>query len=129
MKQREMKKVFRISEEFVIEKIEQNGGVTEIFCHGKRRGMWYGEEYSQRVSERRIRRVKHLMVEDSPVVLVITQRRFRFHKGETCRWEEFSDIEKNGKTSREFKKNSLRELQTQNYTQTGKKRDVVIATH
>jgi len=129
MKQSEMKKIFRIPKEYVLEKIEEREGVSEVHCHSKARGMWREGVYSRTVSERRVRRVLHIMIEDTQVILVITQRRFRFHKERTCRWEELPEIEKCGKTSNEFRKNTLRELQTQNYSQSGKKRGVATVTH
>jgi transposase len=88
--------------------------------------MWHNDHYSTTVSEKRIRKVAHIMIEDTQVVLVITQRRFRFHKHNTCKWELLPGIQKRGKTTDEFRKNSLRELQNENYSQVGKKRDVVI---
>jgi len=128
MKKTELKKLFRLPREYVLDNLREQEGASEVYCHSKTPGMWHEGEYSKTVSERRIRRVKHIMIEDTQVVLVITQRRFRFHQQKTCRWEKLPGIESCSKTSNEFQKNTLRELQTQNYSQSGKKRDVAIVT-
>lgn len=126
MKKKELQKIFRVPEGYTIDEIESQKEVHKVYCHVRKQGYNHEGEYSKTVTERRIRVVQHVMIEDSIVELVITQRRFRFHKQKTCRWEELPGIEKRGKTSNEFRKNSLRELQTQNYSQSSKKRGKVI---
>lgn len=116
---------FQLPKEYVIEKIEKKDDEVLIYCHSRTRGFWYEGLYSKTVSERRIRRVQHIMMEDQKTILVITQRRFRFHKLNTCRWEKFSNIEEGCLTTNEFQQHTLRELQRDNYSGTGKKRGVV----
>lgn len=120
-----LRKIFRIPDDYTIDSIIENKTKSEIHCHSKKQGMWHNDIYSKTVSERRIRRVAHIMIEDTQVLLVITQRRFRFHTLKTCKWELLPGIKKRGKITDEFRKNSLRELQTDNYSQVGKKRGVV----
>lgn len=125
MKSEYLRKVLKIDPDYVIEKVEEKGDETLVYCHSRKKGMWFKEIYSKTVSERRIRKIQHIMVEAQKVFLVITQRRFRFHKLKTCRWEPLEDIERNFSTTITFQKNTLRELQRDNYSGTGKKRGEV----
>jgi hypothetical protein len=125
MKANDLRAVFQLNSEYVIDKIEHNEGEILIHCHSKKKGIWHEEVYSQTVSERRIRKIQHIMIEDRKTFLVLTQRRFRFHELNTCRWEQFSDIGWNCSTTKQFQQNTLRELQRDNYSGTGKKRGEV----
>ena len=129
MKAEYFRKALQIDHEYVIDKVEEKPGEILIYCHSRKKGMWYGEDYSKTASERRTRKIQHIMVEATKVFLVITQRRFRFHKQRTCRWEELAGIEKHCSTTTAFQLNTLRELQRDNYSGTGKKRDEVECFH
>ena len=120
-----LRKALQIDHDYVIEKVEENPGEILVFCHSRKPGMWHKGIYTKTVSERRERKNQHIMVEDQKVFLMITQRRFRFHKLNTCRWEPLVDIERNFSTTIPFQKNTLRELQRDNYSGSGKKRGAV----
>jgi hypothetical protein len=125
MKTEYLRKSLKIDHDYVIEKVEERGKELLVYCHSRKKGLWYEEVYSKTVSERRRRKIQHLMVEDQKVFLVITQRRFRFHKLKTCRWEGLVDIKRHSSTTNTFQLNTLRELQRDNYSGTGKKRGEV----
>ena len=122
MKSDYLRKALQIDHDYVIEKVEENPGEILVYCHSRKKGMWHEEKYSKTVSERRTRKIQHIMVEDQKVFLVITQRRFRFHDLKTCRWEPLANLPKHCSTTETFQINTLRELQRDNYSGTGKKR-------
>ena len=122
MKDSYFSKALQIDSKYVIDDVENVIGKILVYCHSRERGMWYENEYSRKVSERRDRKVKHIMVEDQQVFLVIKQRRFRFNKLKTCRWENLHGIANKEQTTEAFKLHTLRELQRDNYSGTGKKR-------
>ncbi len=125
MKSDYLRKALQIDHDYVIEKVEENRDEILVFCHSRKPGMWHEDIYTKTDSESRKRKIQHLMVEDQKVFLMITQRRFRFHKLNTCRWEPLAGIERNFSTTMTFQKNTLRELQRDNYSGTGKKRGAV----
>jgi len=112
-------KVFKL-EGYVVEKLEDKGGQIFIYCHAKSRGMWLEEEFSKRMAETKIRCISHMMLEDRQIILCIKQRRFIFKK--TRRWEILPNIEKRKQTSNTFRLHTLRELQRDNYSGSGHKR-------
>jgi hypothetical protein len=114
-------KIFKL-EGYVIEKMEEKGGVIFIYCHSRKRGMWFQDEYSTKVPETRNRVLPHVMMEDQVVSLVVTQRRFNFSKHKTKRWEKLPDVGRRKQTTNTFRINTLRELQRDNYSGTGFKR-------
>jgi len=107
-------------EEYVIDFVEDKEFEVSIHCHVRRRGIWFKGQYSEKVAERRVRRISHMMLENKQVVLVVTQRRFSF-KG-TRRWEKLPDVGKYEQTTNTFRLHTLRELQRDNYSGSGFKR-------
>lgn len=107
-------------EAYVIDEVEDKESEVLIHCHVKKRGIWFREQYSEKVAESKIRRVSHMMLENKQVVLVVLQRRFVF-KG-TKRWEKLPDVEKYKQTTNTFRLHTLRELQRDNYSGSGFKR-------
>ena len=122
---KDLRFAFQLPGEYVIDKIEKQNDELLIHCHSKSRGFWHEEVYSKTVSETRTRRIQHIMIEDKKTFLVLTQRRFRFHELNTCRWEKISNIGAGCLTTNEFQQHTLRELQRDNYSGTGKKRGAV----
>jgi len=107
-------------EEYVIDEVQKYATELHIHCHVRKRGMWFKGQYSEKVAEERVRRISHMMLENKQVVLVVSQRRFSF-KG-TKRWEKLPDVEKYKQTTNTFRLNTLRELQRDNYSGSGFKR-------
>lgn len=107
-------------EEYVIDDVKDYEEEVHVYCHVRKRGMWFREEYSEKVTETKIRRISHMMLENKQVVLLVSQRRFAF-KG-TKRWGKLPDVEKYKQTSNTFRLNTLRELQRDNYSGSGHKR-------
>lgn len=107
-------------EAYVIDEVEEQASEIHVYCHTRARGMWFEGVYSEKVTEERVRKIPHMMLENKRVVLVVTQRRFAF-KG-TRRWEDLPDIEKYKQTSSTFRLHTLRELQRDNYSGSGRKR-------
>lgn len=107
-------------EAYVVDGVKDKEFEVLIHCHVKKRGMWLKERYSDKVAESRIRRISHMMLENKQVVLLVKQRRFSF-KG-TKRWEKLPDVEKYKRTSNTFRLHTLRELQRDNYSGSGHKR-------
>jgi len=112
-------KVFQL-EKYVLERIEYLEERIEIYCHARVRGMWYQERYSKKVCEVRRRGISHMVLEGKPVVLQVLQRRFVFPG--TRRWEALPGVKKHRQCTETFRLNTLRELQRDNYSGTGKKR-------
>lgn len=109
-------------EEYIIDDFEERGLEIRVKCHAKSRGMWFENQYSNRTTETRIRVIPHIMLENQRVILIIFQRRFAF-KG-TRRWEKLPDIGKRQRTTDTFRLHTLRELQRDNYSGSGKKRQM-----
>jgi len=114
-------KTFKM-EEYVIDELEDKEFEVLIHCHVKKRGMWFKERYSKKMTEERIRRLSHMMLENKQVVLLVNQRRFAF-KG-TRRWEKLPDVGKRKQTTNTFCLHTLRELQRDNYSGSGHKRQM-----
>jgi len=107
-------------EEYILDEVEDKEFEVHIYCHVRRRGMWFQRQYSEKVAEERIRRISHMMLENKQVVLVVRQRRFTF-KG-TRRWEKLPGVKKYKQTTNTFRLHTLRELQRDNYSGSGYKR-------
>jgi len=107
-------------EAYVVNKVEDKEFSVLIHCHVRARGMYFNGEFSTKVAERKIRRISHMMLENKQVVLLVKQRRFSF-KG-TRRWEMLPDVQKYKQTSNIFRLHTLRELQRDNYSGSGHKR-------
>ncbi|MBU1019476.1 hypothetical protein KJ764_05920 [Patescibacteria group bacterium] len=107
-------------EEYVIDEVREHPNEVHIHCRPRSRGMWFDGRYSRRITEEKVRRISHMMLENKQVVLVVTQRRFAF-KG-TKRWEKLPDIKKYKQTTNTFRLHTLRELQGDNYSGSGHKR-------
>jgi hypothetical protein len=107
-------------EAYLIDEVKEYTAEIAIHCHVKKRGMWFEDRYSKRVTEERVRRIPHMMLENKRVVLVVSQRRFAF-KG-TRRWEDLPGIKKYKQTTNTFRLHTLRELQRDNYSGSGHKR-------
>jgi len=109
-------------EEYIIDDLEERGLEIRVKCHAKSRGMWFENQYSSRVAETRVRVIPHIMLENQRVILIVFQRRFSF-KG-TRRWEKLPGIEKRKRTTNTFRLHTLRELQRDNYSGSGFKRQM-----
>lgn len=107
-------------EEYIIDDVEDRENEVLIHCHVKKRGMWFEDQYSKKVVETRMRRISHMMLENKQMVLHVSQRRFTF-KG-TRRWEKLPDVEQYKQTTNTFRLHTLRELQRDNYSGSGFKR-------
>lgn len=108
--------------EYVLDEVEDMEFEVLIHCHVRKRGMKLKEQYSEKVAEKRVRRIPHMMLENKRIVLVVTQRRFSF-KG-TRRWEKLPDVENRKQTTNTFRLHTLRELQRDNYSGSGHKRQM-----
>lgn len=120
MQKQNLTKIFKM-EGFVIEKIINYEDKLEIKCHVRGKGIWINETFHEKVTETKIRRISHMMLENKPVYLLVKQRRFYIGKGKK-KWEGIPQVEGKSQTSNEFQKNTLRELQRDNYRGTGVKR-------
>jgi hypothetical protein len=109
-------------EEYVIDGMKETGLEIQIKCHSKNRGMWFECQYSRKIVESRTRIIPHIMLENQRVVLVVFQRRFAF-KG-TRRWEKLPNVERGQRTTNTFRLHTLRELQRDNYSGSGRKRQM-----
>jgi len=112
-------KLFKL-EEYVINNVEEYELQIHIHCHVKQRGMRFNGQYSKKATETKVRSISHMMLENKQVVLVVTQRRFAFRG--TKRWEKLPGVEKYKQTSNTFRLHTLRELQRDNYSGSGYKR-------
>ena len=109
-------------EEYVIDEMKEYTHESHIHCHPRAKGMWFESEYSTKQTEEKTRRIPHMMLENKRIVLIITQRRFRFRG--TKRWEKLLDVEKRKQTTNTFRLHTLRELQRDNYSGSGHKRQM-----
>ncbi len=109
-------------EGYIFDNMKYGKHEIRIKCHAKRRGMWFGGQYSHKIAETRTRIIPHIMLENQRIVLIVSQRRFVF-KG-TRRWEKLPDIEKGQRTTNTFRLHTLRELQRDNYSGSGHKRQM-----
>jgi len=107
-------------EAYVIDEVHDYSDEVHIHCHVRKRGMWFEGEYSKKITEEKLRRISHMMLENKQVVLLVKQRRFAFKV--TKRWERLPDVKKYKQTSNTFRLNTLRELQRDNYSGSGHKR-------
>ena len=120
MRQQNLTKTFKM-EDYVIDEIIYFEEEIQIECHVRARGMKHEGQYSGEVTEVKIRRIDHMMLEDKPVVLLVKQRRFKFKDGKKL-WERLPNVKGKQRATGEFKQNTLRELQRDNYSATGFKR-------
>ena len=109
-------------EDYVIDEVKEHETEIRVLCHVRKRGMWFTDEYSERVAEERTRFIPHMMVENKRVVLVVTQRRFTFKTGR--KWEKLPYVERYKQTTNIFRLHTLRELQRDNYSGSGHKRQM-----
>lgn len=107
-------------EAYLIDEVREYAAEIHIHCHVKKRGVWFQGRYSEQVTEKRVRHIPHMMLENKRVVLVVSQRRFVFKS--TRRWEILPDIERYKQTTNTFRLHTLRELQRDNYSGSGHKR-------
>jgi len=107
-------------EDYIVDEVQTYATELHIHCHVKRRGMWFKGQYSEKIAEIRVRRISHMMLENKQVVLVVLQRRFAFTG--TRRWEKLPEVEKYKQTTNTFRLHTLRELQRDNYSGSGFKR-------
>lgn len=112
-------KTFKL-EAYVIDEVKEYTSEIHIHCHVRKRGMHFKKQYSKKICEEKVRRISHMMLENQQIVLVVIQRRFSF-KG-TKRWEKLPDVEKYKQTTNTFRLHTLRELQRDNYSGSGFKR-------
>lgn len=108
--------------EYIIDGMEETGLEIRVQCHAKGRGMWFKSQYSKKIVETKTRVIAHIMLENQRIVLIVSQRRFAF-KG-TRRWEKLPDVEKKQRTTNTFRLHTLRELQRDNYSGSGHKRQM-----
>lgn len=116
-------KTFKLKE-YILDEVKEHAQETHIYCHSRARGMWFEGKYSEKYTETRIRRIPHMMLENIRIVLIVTQRRFRFKFKGTKRWEKLPDVEKRKQTTNTFRLHTLRELQRDNYSGSGHKRQM-----
>ena len=109
-------------EAYLIDEVKEYAAEVHIHCRVKKRGMWFQGRYSEKVTEVRVRRIPHMMLENKRVVLVVSQRRFSFKA--TRRWENLPDTQKYKQTTNTFRLHTLRELQRDNYSGSGHKRQM-----
>lgn len=109
-------------EGYVLDQAEHQRAQVLLRCHVRRTTMTHKGERSHKVHGIRVRLLPHLMLEDKKVVLLVTQRRFYFPKHRTRRWEALPDVGRRKQTTNTFRLNTLRELQRDNYSGTGAKR-------
>lgn len=109
-------------EEYIIDGMKKTGLEIQIECHAKNRGMWFKDQYSKKIVETRTRIIPHIMLENQRVVLIVSHRRFAFKR--TRRWEKLPDVEKRQRTTNTFRLHTLRELQRDNYSGSGHKRQM-----
>jgi transposase len=121
MHKNHLKKLFKL-EGYVLDRVEDRETGIFLHCHVRRNTMTHKGERSGRVNETRLRTLPHLMLEDKKVTLLVTQRRFYFSKRKTIRWESLPDVGRGKQTTNTFRLNTLRELQRDNYSGTGFKR-------
>jgi len=121
MQKNHLKKMFQL-EGYILDKVEYKNNRTFLYCHLQQKVMVFEGERSCKINEIRERRLPHLMMEDKRVILVVTQRRFYFPKHKTRRWERLPDVGERKQTTNTFRLNTLRELQRDNYSGTGFKR-------
>lgn len=120
MQKQNLTKIFKL-EDYVIDNIEYFDDEIRIWCHSRSRGMSFDGKYSNKYYETKLRIVSHMMLEDKPVNLYITQRRFSFSKKRI--WEKLPGVAGKQRATKEFKKNTLRELHRDNYSASGFKRN------
>jgi len=108
--------------EYIIDGMEETSFEIRVKCHVKSRGMWFKSQYSRKIVETKTRIIAHIMLENQRIVLVVTQRRFAFKS--TRRWEKLPDVEKCKRTTNTFRLHTLRELQRDNYSGSGHKRQM-----
>jgi len=116
-----LSKVLKL-EEYIIDDLKTKAFESRVECHAKGKGMWLNGQYSRKIAETRIRIIPHLMLENQRIVLVISQRRFAFKC--TRRWEKLPDIEKGQRTTNTFRLHTLRGLQRDNYSGSGRERQM-----
>jgi len=121
MQKNHLKKTFKL-EGYILDKIEYLDDKILLHCHLQNRFIKYRGERSKQVNTTRIRYLSHMMLEDTPVFLVVNQRRFYFPKHKTKRWEALPGVSSRKQTTNTFRLNTLRELKRDNYKWTGKKR-------
>lgn len=120
MRIKTLTKMFKM-EDYVIDHIEYFEENIDIECHVRAKRMASNGEYSSKIVETKIRRIDHMMLENKPVMLLVKQRRFQFMSGKRV-WEKLPQVQGKQRSSSEFKENTLRELQRDNYSATGYKR-------
>lgn len=103
-------------EEYVIEKIEKKDNKFYVYCHPRKRGMWYKDQHSSALSTHRIKNSRHVLIDDTVVILKIRQRKFYFNKYNKRLWEELPGFKKQKHDSNTFRKNTLKNLRNTNYT-------------
>ncbi|MFH1534053.1 MAG: hypothetical protein ABID64_03920 [Nitrospirota bacterium] len=116
-----LSKSFKLKE-YVVNEVKENIHEIHVHCHVRKRGMWFKGLYSRKIVESRVRILPHMMLENTRIVLVVTQHRFAF-KG-TRRWEKLPDVGKGKRTTNTFRLHTLRELQRDNYSGSGHKRQM-----
>lgn len=110
-----LSKILKLKE-YVIEKIEERDNKLYVFCHPKKRGMWHQGQYSKALSTTRIKESRHVVIDDTVVILRIRQRKFYFKKCNKRLWEELPGFKKQKHDSNTFRKNTLKNLRNTNYT-------------
>jgi transposase len=110
-------------EGYVLDKVEHHLEYTFLFCHTQKWTMKHCGETSRNVCETRERKLFHMMIEDKMIILVVKQKRFYFSKYKKRFWESLPGVGKRKQCTEHFELNTLRELQRDNYSGTGKKRN------
>ena len=123
MQKNHLKKTFKL-EGYILDKIEYLDEEILLHCHLQCKKMAFKSERSSIVNETRIRRIPHMMLENQIVCLVIKQRRFHFPKHKIRLWEDLPGVGKRKQTTDTFRLHTLRELQRDNYSGSGHKRQM-----
>lgn len=121
MQKNHIKKSFKL-EGYILDKIEYQNNLILLHCHTQKRTMKHKGETSHSICEIRERKLYHMMIEDELVMLITKQRRFYFKKHKKRLWEQLPNVEKRKQCTNTFQLNTLRELQRDNYSGTGRKR-------
>lgn len=121
MQKNHLKKLFKL-EEYILDKIEYLNEEILLFCHIQARYMFFNGERSKCVNSIRKRKIPHMMLENQLVFLIVEQRRFHFPLQKKRLWEMLPGVGRRKQTTNTFRLHTLRELQRDNYSGSGKKR-------
>ncbi len=111
-------------EGYILDSIKYIENKIYLYCHVQNRIMTYKGERSSKVNTKKTRKFPHMMLENKTVYLVVEQRRFYFAGHKKRLWEKLPDVTKRKQTTNTFRLHTLRELQRDNYSGSGRKRNM-----